>query len=204
MCCLNWIFISMMTSIVVLNNEMQNIKLTSSELIIKSDAQKNMVEFSCGRRFDDLKYFKVGFFFSYSLNSLYILGHLHDFFLIENHHFNVLLLYSRQFLVQYHLLAPSSKICRLFLELFLSSYIAWLCRPTYFFNIYDFFRHKIQSQCKILNHFYLTLGKNQVLSTLPCLPPPQVQDAILGCTPPPSLLVTNKGQMRFVTLSISM
>ena len=42
-----------MTSVIVLNIQVQNIKLRSSILSIKIDAQKQMVEFGFGRRFDD-------------------------------------------------------------------------------------------------------------------------------------------------------
>ena len=34
--------------------------MRSSKLIIKSDAQKQMVEYGFGRRFHDLKYIEVG------------------------------------------------------------------------------------------------------------------------------------------------
>ena len=47
----------MMTSIVLLNTQMHNIKLGSSKLIIKSDTQKHMVEFGFERVFHDLEYF---------------------------------------------------------------------------------------------------------------------------------------------------
>ena len=47
---------------------MLNIKLRSSKLIIKSDAQKQMTKFDFGRRFHDLKYFEVGIFFQYPQN----------------------------------------------------------------------------------------------------------------------------------------
>ena len=50
---------------------MYNIKLEFLKLISKSDAQGHMVEYGFERKFDDLKYFEVGFFFPYSLNSLY-------------------------------------------------------------------------------------------------------------------------------------
>ena len=59
-----------MTSFVVCNTQLQNIKLRFSKLIIKSDAQKHMVEYGFERKFHDLKYFDFGLF-SYSLNSLY-------------------------------------------------------------------------------------------------------------------------------------
>ena len=60
----------MMTFIVVLNTQMLNIKLRSPKLFIKSDAQKQMVEYDLECRFDDLKYFEVGINFSYFLTSL--------------------------------------------------------------------------------------------------------------------------------------
>jgi hypothetical protein len=59
----------MMTSIVVLNIKIYNIKLRSSILSIKSDAKNNPVEFGFGHKFHDLKYFEVGIFFLNSLNS---------------------------------------------------------------------------------------------------------------------------------------
>ena len=56
----------MMTSIDVLNTQMQNIKLRSSKLIIKSDAQKQVVEFGFGRKFHDFKYYEVIYIFSFN------------------------------------------------------------------------------------------------------------------------------------------
>ena len=53
----------MMTSIVVLNTQMYNIKFRSSKLSIKIDAQKQMVESDFGQRFHDLNYFEVVIFF---------------------------------------------------------------------------------------------------------------------------------------------
>ncbi len=56
----------MMTSIVVLNTQMYNIKFRFSKLSIKIDAQKQMVESDFGQRFHDLKvlnYFEVVIFF---------------------------------------------------------------------------------------------------------------------------------------------
>ena len=38
--------------------------------IIKSDAQKQMIDFGSECRFHDLRYFEVEIFFAYSLNSL--------------------------------------------------------------------------------------------------------------------------------------
>ena len=66
----------MMAFIVVLNTLMQNIKLRSSILSIKSDAQKQMVEHALGCSFHDLNYFEVGILL-YSLNSLSTWGHHH-------------------------------------------------------------------------------------------------------------------------------
>jgi hypothetical protein len=62
---LTWIFF--MNSIVVLNTQMLNtqmlnIKLRSSILSIKSDAEKQVVEYGFGCRFHDLNYFEVEFF----------------------------------------------------------------------------------------------------------------------------------------------
>ena len=57
----------MLTFIVVLHNQMENMKLRSSNLIIKNDAQ--IIELGFGRRFHDLKYLEVGIFFMF-LNSL--------------------------------------------------------------------------------------------------------------------------------------
>jgi hypothetical protein len=51
-----------MNSIVVLNTQMLNIKLRSSILSIKSDAEKQVVEYGFGCRFHDLNYFEVEIF----------------------------------------------------------------------------------------------------------------------------------------------
>ena len=53
----------MMTFVVMVNTQMQKIKLRSSLLIIKTDAQKQMAEFGFGRRLHDLNYFEVRNFF---------------------------------------------------------------------------------------------------------------------------------------------
>ena len=53
----------MMTFVVVLNTQMHEIKLRSSTFIIKSDAQKQMVESAFGHRFHDFNYFEVRIFF---------------------------------------------------------------------------------------------------------------------------------------------
>ena len=52
-----------MTSIVVLNTQMYNIKLEFLQLISESDAQRHMIEYGFERKFDDLKYFELRFFF---------------------------------------------------------------------------------------------------------------------------------------------
>ena len=49
--------------ILVLGTEIQNIKIWSIKLIIKSIAQKVMAKYGFGRRFHDLEYFKVTFCF---------------------------------------------------------------------------------------------------------------------------------------------
>ena len=51
-----------MTSIVVLNTQMYNIKFKSSILSIKSDAQKQMIEYGFGRSFMTLTILKLDFF----------------------------------------------------------------------------------------------------------------------------------------------
>ena len=53
----------MVSFIVVLAIQIWNIKMRSSKVIIKSIAQKVMVNFGFEHRFHDLKYFEVGFFF---------------------------------------------------------------------------------------------------------------------------------------------
>ena len=57
------------TSIVVLNTQIQNSKMRSSNLIIKSDAQNKMAKYSFGHSFMTLNNSKL-VFFSYTLNSL--------------------------------------------------------------------------------------------------------------------------------------
>jgi hypothetical protein len=71
-------------------------KLRSSILIIRSDAQNLIVKSCFGCRCYDLNYFEVGIFFHipwihYSLESI-----ITNF--VENHQFNVILLYFKQFL----------------------------------------------------------------------------------------------------------
>ena len=52
----------MMIYIVVLNTQMQKMKLGYSIFIIKSDAQKQRIESSFGHKFHDHNYFEVGIF----------------------------------------------------------------------------------------------------------------------------------------------
>ena len=56
-----------MTFFVVLKTQMWRIKLKSSILIIRSDAQNRMLEFGFGCTFHDLNCFEVRIFFQFSL-----------------------------------------------------------------------------------------------------------------------------------------
>ena len=53
----------MLPSIVVLGIQMYNVKMRSSKAIIKSNAEEVMAKYGFGRRFHELKYFKVTFNF---------------------------------------------------------------------------------------------------------------------------------------------
>ena len=53
----------MMTSIVKLNTQIQNINMRSSIPIIKSDALKQLTKYSFERKFHDLQYFKLEILF---------------------------------------------------------------------------------------------------------------------------------------------
>ena len=81
----------MMTSIVVFNTQMYNIKLRSSKLI-KSDAQRKWLNLVLDENFISLNILKFIFFFFIFLQ---IIVHLsapsHKF--KENHQFNVILTY---------------------------------------------------------------------------------------------------------------
>ena len=68
--------LEVLTSVVVLNNQLHNIKLRSSKLTIESDVEKQMVETSFEHRFHGLKSFEVGVF-PCSLDTLYTSGHHH-------------------------------------------------------------------------------------------------------------------------------
>ena len=88
-CCLNWILLSMATSIIVLDAQIWNIKMRSSKLIVESDAQKVIAKFGFGHRFHDLKYFEVGFFFHVCWIPNKLEGH-HCRFFVENYQFNII------------------------------------------------------------------------------------------------------------------
>ena len=66
-------------------------KLRSSKIIIKSDAQKQMIEFGFGRRFHDLNYFEVGIVFIFLELTIYLRASSQNF--VQNHQFNVILFY---------------------------------------------------------------------------------------------------------------
>ena len=53
----------MISSIVVLSTQIQSIKMRSSKLIIKNNAQKQLAKSSFRHKFHDLKYFELGIFF---------------------------------------------------------------------------------------------------------------------------------------------
>ena len=55
----------MVTFTVVLSTHMQNANMRSPQLIIKSNAQKQMARFGCGCEFHDLHYFELDFFFMF-------------------------------------------------------------------------------------------------------------------------------------------
>ena len=96
-----------MTFVVVLNTQNPKTKLRSSMLIIKSDAQKQMVESGFGRRFHDLNHFEVGTFVHIPGN-YYLLGGVITKLCGKpsiQHNLIVLQTNSKQPLVQYHLLA---------------------------------------------------------------------------------------------------
>ena len=118
--------------------------MRSSKLIIKSTAQKVMAKSSFECRFHDLKYFKVGYFFMFLEFTLNLRASLQKF--VEKHQFYVILSCFMQIFHNYlsnistcTLLAPSSKIGRLFLKFILLTNIAWLCESMCFSNVYDFF-----------------------------------------------------------------
>ena len=80
-----------------------------------------MAKYGFGRRFHDLKYFEVGFFFIFLEFIINLRATLQNF--VEKYQFNVILSCFKQILDNYMfnistctLLAPSSKICRLFLK----------------------------------------------------------------------------------------
>ena len=74
--CFIFIFF-MMTFVVVLHTQTQNIKLRFSKFIIKIDAQKQVNEFGYGHKFTNSNILNLEFFFSYSSNPLSSRGHHH-------------------------------------------------------------------------------------------------------------------------------
>ena len=53
----------MVPCIYLLSAQIQNIKMRSSKLVIKSDAQKQMAKFGFGYKFHSLKYVELGISF---------------------------------------------------------------------------------------------------------------------------------------------
>ena len=53
----------MVPSMFLLSTQIQNIKMRSSKLVIKSNAQKQMVIFGFGCKFHSLKYVELGILF---------------------------------------------------------------------------------------------------------------------------------------------
>ena len=87
----------MMTPIIVLNNQMSNIKLRSSKPINNSDAQKQMADSSFGHRFHDLEYFEVEFFFFILLEFIIHKFEVSSQNFVENHQFVNLVVHFTMF-----------------------------------------------------------------------------------------------------------
>ena len=144
----------------VLSTQMQKIKLRSSILIIKCDAQKQMIESYFGHRFHDHNYFEVGIFFHIIIFLEFIIYFRASLqYLVETHQLmqfycalNIIQTVTFSISPTCTPLVLSSKICRLFLKIFVSI-IVWLYRSLCFQNVYDFFLHKIQRQCIVLITF---------------------------------------------------
>jgi hypothetical protein len=60
-CCLDFYFIFMLTSFVVVSAQVWKSKMRSSKLIMKSNAQKQMGIFDFGCKFHDLNHFELFF-----------------------------------------------------------------------------------------------------------------------------------------------
>ena len=72
-----------MIFIVVLNFQMKNIKMRPLILSIKSDAQKQTIEYGFGCRFHDLNYSEVGIRFMFLEFIIYLRASSQNF--VENH-----------------------------------------------------------------------------------------------------------------------
>ena len=78
----------MTTFIVVLNTQLQNIKLRSSKLIIKCDAQKQMIDFGLDADFMTLNNLNLDYFFI-------ICTRASSQIFVENHQLNVIVAYPK-------------------------------------------------------------------------------------------------------------
>jgi hypothetical protein len=150
--------------------------LRSSILIIESSAQKQMIESSFGRKFHDLNYFEVGVFFHNPWIHHLLEGIITQLCgrpsieYIFNYTSNKLETIICPIPPTRTPLVASSKICRLFLKYFFCDHnLVGFVDQYVLKNTMSFFLCKIQSYCIVLNHFHLTLGKDEELSTLPCL-----------------------------------
>ena len=72
-----------MIYIVVLDFQMKNIKMRPLILSIKSDAQKQTIEYGFGSRFHDLNYSEVGIRFMFLEFIIYLRASSQNF--VENH-----------------------------------------------------------------------------------------------------------------------
>ena len=107
----------MAPSVVVLGTQLHNIKMRSSKLIIKSATQKIMAKSGFRLRFHNLKCFEVGFIPIFLELIIKLRAPLQKF--VEKHQFNRILDSCVFNISTWILLASSSKICGLFLNLFL-------------------------------------------------------------------------------------
>ena len=73
--------------------------MTSSKLITKSDAQKQMVEYSFGLKYHDPKCFEVGVFLMFLEFNINLRASSQNF--VENHRFDVVLSYFKHILDMY-------------------------------------------------------------------------------------------------------
>lgn len=162
--CFIFIFF-MMTFVVVLHTQTQNIKLRFSKCIIKIDAQKQVNEFGYGHKFTNSNILNLEFFFFIFLESIIISrASSHNFQLNQNLSKFKQLLFNH--FVQRHLLAHHLH-CRLkhvdfYRDFFLGHHKLHGFVTQYDFKIsIIFFLHKTQSLCIVLTHFHLILGMDQ-------------------------------------------